>query len=354
MSQHKMEKDQAGTVLIVDDEPSVRELLESILREEGYCTDFAENGHDGYKKARELIPDLILLDVTMPVMNGFEACRKIRAESSLAQVPIIMITALGDPGSRLRCIESGADGFISKPFALDELLMKVKNVTAHNCLRELLMERENLKVSHEEIRDAYDATIEGWARALELRDTEVEGHSRRVTAMTLHVAHAMGVTEEESEQVRRGALLHDIGKMGIPDTILFKPGPLTKSEWAVMKMHPIYAYELLSPIQYLRSALDIPYCHHEKWDGTGYPRALKGKEIPISARSFAVVDVWDALGADRPYRPALSPEKIIDYISRESGKHFDPTVVEVFMQYVIAKLNNLKYYDLKESGFFPT
>jgi putative two-component system response regulator len=264
-----------------------------------------------------------------------------------------MITALGDPGSRLRCIESGADDFISKPFAFDELLTKVKNVTEHNCLRELLMERENLKVSHEEIRDAYDATIEGWAHALELRDTESEGHSRRVTAMTLQVARAMGVSEENIEQVRRGALLHDIGKMGIPDTILFKPKPLTKSEWSVMKMHPVYAYKLLSPIQYLRPALDIPYCHHERWDGTGYPRGLKGKDIPTSARSFAVVDVWDALGTDRPYRPALSPEEIISHISKESGKHFDPMVVEIFMQYVLVRLNDLKYYDLKKTGFFP-
>jgi len=231
-------------------------------------------------------------------------------------------------------------------------LTKVKNVTEHNCLRELLMERENLKVSHEEIRDAYDATIEGWAHALELRDTESEGHSRRVTAMTLQVARAMGVSEENIEQVRRGALLHDIGKMGIPDTILFKPKPLTKSEWSVMKMHPVYAYKLLTPIPYLRSALDIPYCHHERWDGTGYPRGLKGKDIPTSARSFAVVDVWDALGTDRPYRPALSPEEIISHISKESGKHFDPMVVEIFMQYVLTNINDLKYYDLKTGGFF--
>jgi len=352
MSRPKKEIDHAGTVLIINGEPTIRELLESLLREEGYRTDFAENGHDGYEKARELIPDLILLDVTLPGMNGFEVCRKIRAESILAQVPVIMLSALGNAESRFRSIQSGADDFISTPFALDEILRKVKNITKHNCLRELLMERESNKAAHEELRNAYDATIEGWAHALELRDTEAEGHSRRVTEMTLLVARAMGAAEGEINQIRRGALLHDIGKMGIPDAILFKPQSLTKSEWVIMRKHPVYAYRLLSPIPYLRPSLDIPYCHHEKWDGSGYPRGLKGTDIPLSARSFAVVYVWDALGSDRPYRQALSSEEIIDLISKESGKHFDPMVVEIFMQYVLTNINDLKYYDLRKGGFF--
>jgi putative two-component system response regulator len=352
MSQLKKEKDYAGSILIIDDEPSIREVLGSILREEGYYIDFAENGPDGYEKAQELIPDIVLLDVMMPGMDGFEVCRKIRNEPLVGQVPIVMLTALGDNESKIKGIESGADDFIPKPFNIIELVAKVNNITKLHRFRDSLSDREDLRQAHEELKASYDATIEGWARALELRDTETEGHSRRVTEMTLRVADAMGVGEENLEQIRRGALLHDIGKMGIPDSILFKPKPLTKSEWAVMKKHPVYAYELLSHIPFLRTAIDIPYCHHEKWDGTGYPRGLRGSNIPTSARSFAVADVWDALGAKRPYRPALPAEKIINHISKESGKHFDPMVVEVFMEFVLTEINDLKYYDLKKEGFF--
>ncbi len=189
-----------------------------------------------------------------------------------------------------------------------------------------------LQRSHLELVLAYDATIEGWARALDLRDKETEGHSQRVTEMTLRLARALGMKEEELVHVRRGALLHDIGKMGVPDSILLKPGPLTPEEWEIMRRHPEYAYEMLSPIAYLRPALDIPYCHHEKWDGTGYPRGLKGEQIPLAARILAVVDVWDALSSDRPYRPAWPPEKVRAYLKNEAGKHFDPRVVEAFLE----------------------
>jgi PAS domain S-box-containing protein len=181
---------------------------------------------------------------------------------------------------------------------------------------------------------AYDATIEGWSHALDLRDRETEGHSQRVTDLTVQIAQAMGLNEVELVHVRRGALLHDIGKMGIPDAILLKPGPLTDEEWVIMRKHPTYAYELLSPIAYLRPALDIPYCHHEKWDGTGYPHGLKREQIPLAARLFAVTDVWDALTSDRPYRAAWTKEKALEYIHSQSGIHFDPKVIEVFSSLV--------------------
>ena len=189
---------------------------------------------------------------------------------------------------------------------------------------------EGLQRSNAELAIAYDATLEGWSRALDLRDKETEGHTQRVTEMTIRLAQAMGMSEAELVHVRRGALLHDIGKMGIPDSILLKPGALTDEEWETMRKHPVYAYEMLSPIDYLRPALDIPYCHHEKWDGTGYPRGLKGEQIPLAARIFAVIDVWDALRSDRPYRPAWTEEKARDYIREQSGKYFDPRVVEAF------------------------
>jgi putative nucleotidyltransferase with HDIG domain len=179
---------------------------------------------------------------------------------------------------------------------------------------------------------AYDTTLEGWSRAMDLRDKETEGHTRRVSDLTVRLARELGVSDPDLVHMKRGALLHDIGKMGVPDGILLKPGPLTDAEWAVMRKHPVHAYELLSPIEYLRPAQDIPYCHHEKWDGTGYPRGLKGEEIPFAARVFAVVDVWDALTSDRPYRPAWTQDIALDYIRRETGKSFDPKVVEAFVR----------------------
>lgn len=190
---------------------------------------------------------------------------------------------------------------------------------------------QGLQRSNLELSLAYDATIEGWSRALDLRDRETEGHSERVTEMTLRLARAMRLGDEQAVQMRRGALLHDIGKMGVPDSILLKPGPLTDEEWKIMRMHPVYAFELLSGITYLRGALDIPYAHHEKWDGSGYPRGLKGKDIPLAARIFAIVDVWDALRSDRPYRKGWEPEKVRDYLLEQRGKHFDPEVTNAFM-----------------------
>jgi PAS domain S-box-containing protein len=191
---------------------------------------------------------------------------------------------------------------------------------------------EDLQRSNVDLSLAYDATIEGWSRALDLRDKETEGHSRRVTEMTITLAQAMGAfSEAELIHLRRGALLHDIGKMGIPDHILLKSGQLTDEEWQIMRQHPTYAYELLLPIHYLHPALDIPYCHHEKWDGTGYPRGLKGDRIPLAARIFAVVDVWDALCSDRPYRPAWPVDKVRDFIRQQSNTHFDPDVVNTFL-----------------------
>ena len=191
---------------------------------------------------------------------------------------------------------------------------------------------DNLQRSNLDLMLAYDTTLEGWAKALELRDRETVGHSNRVVDLTLQLAGKMGKGKGELATIRRGALLHDIGKMGVPDAILQKPGPLTDEEWEIMKQHPVYAYEWLSPIRFLQNALEIPYSHHEKWDGSGYPQGLKGQEIPLSARIFAVVDVWDALNSDRPYRKAWSKEKIIEHIREQSGKHFDPKVVAAFLE----------------------
>lgn len=193
---------------------------------------------------------------------------------------------------------------------------------------------DNLQRSNQEIRQAYDTTLEGWAKALELRDRETEGHTRRVTDLTMQLAQFMNIGEDELVNINRGVLLHDIGKMGVPDHILRKTGSLTDTEWTEMRKHPQYAYDLLSPIPYLRPALDIPYCHHEHWDGSGYPRGLKGTQIPLSARIFSIVDIWDALLSDRPYRKAWPREKVVEYLKELSGKQLDPNVVTAFMDMI--------------------
>lgn len=214
--------------------------------------------------------------------------------------------------------------------------------TANRLLRQQRMQLEEWSKSLEklvdlrtaELSDAYGLTLEGWARALELREQETAGHCHRVVELALKLAGRLGVPEEEMVNIHRGALLHDIGKMGIPDSILLKPGPLTAEEWQIMRLHPVYAYELLHIIPYLQPALDIPHYHHEHWDGNGYPIGLSGEDIPLAARIFAVIDVWDALLSDRPYRSAWHPNKVIEYIQQASGNHFDPAIVSIFLDIV--------------------
>ena len=321
-----------STVLIVDDNPMGRNALEELLSSEGYTLALAGDGPGALQLAAQITPDLILLDIMMPGMDGYEVCRRLRADENLADVPVVMVTALDDPSSRLRGLESGADDFITKPFNRAELRARVKTITRLNRYRNLMDERAALHQAHLDLLVAYDATIEGWVHALDLRDKETEGHSKRVTEMTVEMARAAGITEPELIHVRRGALLHDVGKLGVPDAILLKPGKLTDEEWVIMKKHPQYSYEMLAPIEYLHPALEIPYSHHEKWDGTGYPEGLKGEQIPFLARLFAVVDVWDALRSDRPYRPAWPAERVIEHIKASSGTHFDPQAVDLLLK----------------------
>jgi len=323
-----------NTILIVDDNPIGRQALEALLDERGFKLVFAENGVQALEVAGEILPDVILLDVMMPGMDGYEVCRRLRETKRLAEVPVLMVTALDDQESKIKGIEAGADDFISKPFNWAELRARVRTITRLNRYRKLLIEREHLEQAHQELQEAYGATIEGWARALELRDQETEGHSQRVTALTLRISSAMGIQDDEMQHISRGALLHDIGKMGIPDSILFKPGPLSYDEWVVMRKHPTYAYNLLSPVSYLQPSLDIPHYHHERWDGSGYPQGLEGEEIPLAARIFAVVDIWDALHSDRPYRGPMPTDQVIEIIKKSSGSHLDPNVVEIFLNMI--------------------
>ncbi len=320
-------------ILIVDDDAVSRMAIEGLLSSEPYELYFASNGPDGIATAITLHPDLILLDVMMPHMDGFEVCERIRALPDIAEVPILLITSLDDQSSRISGLQAGADDFITKPYNSVELFARLQTILRLNRYRRIVEQQYDLENMHSELLITYDRTIEGWSHALDLRDKEVEGHTNRVTEITLRFARMIGgFTEEGLAHVRRGALLHDVGKLGIPDSILHKPDKLTEEEWRIMRLHPVYAYQWLSSIKFLLPALDIPYCHHEKWDGTGYPRGLKGEYIPITARLFAFVDVWDALCSDRPYRRAMPKSEALEYIRSQAGSHFDPELTKIFVE----------------------
>ncbi len=340
-------------ILIVDDYQANLFILQELLNRLGYKNQKSlSDPRQVIPTFQEWHPDLILLDLMMPHMDGFAVMDALKPLTPPGgYLPILMLTADIDAEIRKRALASGAMDFLTKPFDITEVTLRIQNLLQTRFLHlqledqnlnlegmilertaELREREKDLQRSNMELKLAYDTTIEGWSRALDLRDKETEGHSQRVTVMTLKLAQASGMTEEELTQVRRGALLHDIGKMGVPDHILLKPDKLTDEEWVVMCKHPTFVFELLSPIAYIRPALDIPYCHHEKWDGTGYPRGLKGEEIPLAARLFAVVDVYDALRSDRPYRQAWGEEKVREHILAGSGTHFDPQVVEVFLK----------------------
>jgi HD-GYP domain-containing protein (c-di-GMP phosphodiesterase class II) len=226
-------------------------------------------------------------------------------------------------------VASGNLNVFVSPKGNDEVTALAKSF--NQMVASLQRSNSDLIKAHEDTIQAYDRTIEGWCKALELRDNVTEGHTQRVTELTMLISRQMGLSEQELIHVRRGALMHDIGKMGIPDSILKKPGSLNEDEWIEMRKHPVYAYEMLSRISYLAPALAIPYCHHEKWDGSGYPRGISGEEIPIEARIFAIADVWDALRSDRPYREALPANIAMEYIQENRRTHFDPQVVEAFL-----------------------
>ncbi|MGB9754905.1 MAG: hypothetical protein C0183_08095 [Roseiflexus castenholzii] len=612
--------DATSTILIADDDPGARLVLQRLLTREGHRVLMAQNGAEALRQSIEYTPDLLLLDVLMPEIDGFEVCRQLRNHARLREIPILLITSLGDQQSRVEGLSAGADGFITKLFDMAELLAHVRTITRLNRYRRLLSEQarfqrlielspegiaiineesrlllvnpalvallevpsagyllgdtllnylhiagldryragiralmqetqqvwrieldlisvnghaipaeislgrfrdqngafaqviirdiserkrteaqiyrqvsrltslhtigvaitaslelpatlailldrlieelhvdaasvllfnprttmletacnrglprdlaevaicaeeglagmafrsrqtvslatfpsemlisprdqmlaaafatyfavplqardeikgvleilqrasftpdehwwtflealamqaaiaidtsslfEDLRRTHAELKQSYDATIAGWSRALDLRDRETEGHSERVTELTLRLARWMGIPEDQIEHIRRGALLHDIGKMGVPDHILLKPGPLSVNEWAIMRQHPVYAFRWLSAIPFLQPALDIPYAHHERWDGSGYPRGLRGEQIPLAARIFAVVDVWDALRSDRPYRSAWTEEQTIAHLQSLAGTHFDPAAVAAFLDMI--------------------
>jgi putative two-component system response regulator len=272
--------------------------------------------------------DVVLIGDGGSPLKGITMLKLVRHDLALS-LPIVILADPGSANLALQAIRLGADEYVVRQpnylAGLPTIIEKCYGLTR----RERLM--RELRTLNASLELAYDSTLEGWARALELRDHDTQGHSRRVTELTLRMAAAAGLPEANWSHIRRGALLHDIGKMGVPDRILHKPGPLTDDEWEIMRRHPTYAYELLSPIGFLNPALAIPWCHHERWDGQGYPRGLVGEAIPFAARLFAVVDVWDAVTSPRPYRDALPHDQALEIVMRGSGSHFEPHAVTLFL-----------------------
>ena len=340
-------------ILVVDDEEVIRDIICSMLNSAGYQTRQAASG----VKALELLNSgtdfqLMLSDLMMAEMDGIGLLE--RSQASFAEMPVIMVTAVHDISVALTAIRNGAYDYLLKPFERDQLLLLVKRALEHRRLRlenrayqanlESLVgaRTEQLKQALGELERSYDITLEALGDALDLKDAETEGHSKRVTAFTIAVARAMGLSSERIRVIARGAFLHDIGKMAIPDAILRKPGALNAEEKALMEEHCYRGYQMLRKIPFLAEASDIVYSHQEKFDGTGYPRGLRAEQIPLGARIFSVADTLDAITSDRPYRAAQPVQKALDEISKYSGTQFDPEVVKVFMAMPVSIWDDLR------------
>jgi putative nucleotidyltransferase with HDIG domain len=312
-------------VLIVDDDHLVRDALRFALEDAGYDVWAVAHGADALAVLESQAVDIVLSDIFMPGMNGFELLKQIRQRRP--DVPVILVTGFGNIEMARQALKEGATDFITKPYNVSEIPILIeRNLMRHT------IESSRTRDLQEEVRRSYRATLEALLAALDTRDTETEGHSERVAAYTMLIAQQLNLSEVELQHIEHGALLHDIGKIGVPDHILYKPGPLTPEEWEVMKQHPVIGYKMCMKIEMLRPAAPIVLHHHERWDGRGYPYGLNGAEIPLGARIFAIADTLDAMTSDRPYRKALSFAQAREEIERCAGSQFDPELVRVFLE----------------------
>ncbi len=328
-------------ILVVDDEEAIREVVSTLLETQGYSCTVCSNGRLALDAFRKDSFDLVLSDIVMPEMDGLKLLAELRTDDP--DVPVIMVTAMHDIAIALEAIRSGAYDYILKPFEKDQLHLSVRRALEHrrlvienrtyqSDLEHLVAERtQQLSIALQDLEQSYDYTLEALGGALDAKDAETEGHCQRVTAFTITMAKVMGVDKAQLRQIARGAFLHDIGKMGIPDSILRKPGPLTAEEREVMRRHCEIGYSVLKSIPFLKEAAAIVLAHQECYDGSGYPRGLRGEQIPLGARIFAVADTLDAMISDRPYRKALPISAAREEIRRHSGTQFDPQVVKVFL-----------------------
>ena len=319
-------------ILIIDDSFVGYSAIEQHLSAEDADVITETDPRKGLDLILQDMPDLLILDVAYAGIDAWTMVDRIRRTKAVEDLPIVMVTGVDHVEMRVRAYEMGADAVVTKPYSRAELAAMIRNVAKLNRFRKLADQRHEIQKSYLSIQQAYDKTIQGWVKALDLRDHETEGHSVRVAQMTIHLARALDVPHDELSHIWRGALLHDIGKLAIPDSILRKNGPLTKEERRVMEKHPMHAHEMLYPVEYLREALPIPVYHHEKFDGTGYPFRIKEDSIPFAARMFSVVDVWDALSFKRPYRDALPQKKVREMLLADRGTHFDPVCVDMYLE----------------------
>ena len=332
----------SARVLVVDDEAHVRSMVSSTLERHGYEVKMVANGREALEALARDRFDLVLTDIVMQDINGIALLEKVHAQHP--SLPVVMVTAIHDISVAIDAMRRGAYDYLLKPFEREHLINTVERALEH---RQLLEESQNyqqsleqmvrartemLRHAMEDLEHSYDVTLEALGDALDLKDSETEGHSKRVTAYTIALARAMGIPPAEIKVIARGAFLHDIGKMAIPDEILRKPGKLTHEEQEIMREHCARGYHMLRKIPFLAGAAEIVFCHQEHYDGSGYPSGLKEREIPVGARIFAVADTLDAITSDRPYRKSRSFDTAREEILRCSGTQFDPAVVETFLK----------------------
>ncbi len=350
-------------ILVVDDEETIREIVCSMLAGAHFQTRQAASGVEAMallESGEEF--DLVLSDMLMAEMDGTALLE--RAKEKFPDVPVVMVTTVSDIQVALQALRHGAYDYLPKPFEREQLLATVRRALENRRLkRENDAYRTNLearvaertqqwKAALSELERSYDITLEALGDALDLKDAETEGHSRRVTAFTIAIAQRMGLPKDNIRVIARGAFLHDIGKMAIPDKILTKPDKLTPDEVAVMKEHAWYGYKIVKNIPFLSEASEIVYSHQEKFDGSGYPRRLKGEEIPLGARIFSIADTFDAITSDRPYRPRQTDEAARKEIAAWSGRQFDPRIVEIFLSMPDNIWDELRR-DCAQKGRFP-
>ncbi len=348
----ELEKPENIKILVVDDDVQIRDNIAEVLSKEGYKVYVASTGKEALEKIENISPDIILTDYVMPELDGIALCKNIKANPDTLDIGVILITGLQDLDTKIKGLSAGADDFLTKPFLFPELIARIKSLAKIKKYRDFLknyqhiLEREvakqtsrlqkanlQLKIAFSEIKSLSLEVIYRLSKAAEYRDEHTGQHILRVSNYCEAIGKKLGLTDEQLELLKYGSPLHDIGKLGIPDYILLKPKKLTPEEWEIMKLHTIIGAEILqgSKIKYLKAAEKIALFHHERWDGTGYPHGLKGKEIPLFARITAIADVFDALTTNRPYRKAIDIEIAFKMIKEEAGTHFDPELVKVFL-----------------------
>ena len=340
-------------VLIVDDEAAVRAIVRALLERGGYLTETADGAEHALRRLQEdPAYDLVLSDIMMPEMDGLSLLDRIVVD--YPGMPVILVTAMHDIHVATNAFRRGAFDYLLKPFERSQLLDVVVRAVDHGCLRkqnasyrenleEMVLERTGmLRDTMQDLESSYDNTLEAMGDALDLRDAETEGHSKRVTAYTIALAREVGLNAKELRIIARGAFLHDIGKIAVPDRVLLKPGVLDLQETAIMRLHCERGYEMVRKIPFLREASEIVYTHQERFDGSGYPRGLRGFEIPLGARIFAIADTLDAMTSDRPYRKACSFAEARQEIAQLSGQQFDPALVTVFLGIAAERWTDLR------------